>query len=581
MKQAFRLLISLSFGLLLLPLTSILGANLLHNDGLEKPFIKYGDYIDPLNRTWNLQVAEGWEKFIIPEGTYKNGSRLRFVSSADWAAGNGSPIVEKRDGQDAQVWWSSQIFDAGLYQQLSGLTIGEVYGFQAGTLQVFETTTSKTDGKMFRSVGLDPTGGTSPTSTNVIWSPEENLDVRWFYPGIGAQALSTTMTVFVRVRSPNMASTPNSNQVWIDDTFMDIAPTTTLTLTMFNQNQITATWQGEPREGFQLFAYEAQYRPVFTPTWIDLQIFDSNSKPADIPKATQATFQVEPNVEYVVRARTWHEQKGGDEHEVPGPWAEAMISGQKKGLIAGNVLDNRAVGFDGAIVAVIGASQTLTTTTDSMGYYSLSTEFGLVELTATSAGWATSQPITVTVATTDTIPLTLTLRPPDNIIQNGDFEGTLDGWQQTLTQPTFITQQQRSGNYSLILSTTAMLTQSGMVTAMYQPTLSFWYQFMQGEGIFTAEILAMDSLSVTTETQALQTTEIITMGNIFSTTTPSDWQYVSLPLSLTEIYTGEVAVHFSLNSSALTPTVLYLDEVSLGSVWVDQRQRLYLPMVVK
>ena len=184
-SKLFIVSVTLGITLLFIPLI-VRAANLLTNDMLELPFVSYDTYIDPLNRTWTLQVANGWEKFILAD-TYKSGQRLRFFTASDWAAFNGSPITEKRDGSNAQVWWSSEVFDTGIYQQVTGLTIGETYGFQAGTLQVFETTGSKTHNKMFRSVGIDPTGGTDPTSPNVVWSPEGKFGCGLVLPWRGGQ----------------------------------------------------------------------------------------------------------------------------------------------------------------------------------------------------------------------------------------------------------------------------------------------------------------------------------------------------------------------------------------------------------
>ena len=420
-----RSIILINLGLTITMLFSplvIFAVDLLQNDGLEPPFVKYGEWTAS-GHTFDLEVAHGWERFFFPEFTFDNGSKLRYFSASAVAFLYG--YTEKRDGVDAQLFWSTEPFDGGIYQQISGVTVGEYYGFQAGILQVYGNTTSRTNGKMFRSVGLDPYGGADPTSSNVIWGLEEGLDVDWFYPGVGAQAQATTMTVFVRVRSTDEAPPLEENSVWVDDTFFDVAPTTSLTLTVDSPTQVTVTWSGAPRPGFHLFAYEAQYRRSTESTWTNLQIFDSSTNP--VPTATSATFPIEPGVEYVARARTWHEQDGGDSHEVPGPWAEARV--RVGGLIRGNTLDNRGQPFGGVEVAVSGDATKLTTS-NSHGAFELDTGPGSFDLTATgNAGWTTPYPHKVTVPDpAATVPVTITLSPPDNVIQNGDFEDGLNGW---------------------------------------------------------------------------------------------------------------------------------------------------------
>ncbi len=254
-KQSLKLLLGcLGIAILWLPLT-VWAANLLQVDGMEAPFVKYGEWAGG-GITFDLEVAHDWEKFFVAAGTYDNGNKIRYMraSAVEFLFGS----VEKRDGADAQIWWSTKPFEAGIYQQVSGLTVDEYYGFQAGILQVFANTSSKTHNKMFRSVGIDPYGGVNPSSSNVIWSPEEGLDVDWFYPGVGVQAKSSTITVFIRVRSIDDAPQYEENSVWADDPFMDVAPTTTLDLTIDSPTQVTAVWNGAPRTGFHLFAYEAQ-----------------------------------------------------------------------------------------------------------------------------------------------------------------------------------------------------------------------------------------------------------------------------------------------------------------------------------
>ncbi len=563
-KQIFILFVYAGLLLLLWPL-SVWAANLLSNDMLEAPFVKYGDYTDPFNRHWDLKVAESWEKFIIAQ----DGDRLRFFSSCDWAAFNNSVFCEKTDGAEAQVIWSAKSFEAGIYQQVSGLTIGKNYGFQGGILQVWETTSSQTDGKMFRSVGIDPYGGIDPSSANVIWSPEEDQDVAWFWPGIGAQAKATTMTVFVRIRSPHdVVTSLTANQVWIDNTFMDEAPTTNLNLTVDSPTQVTATWSGTALSGFALFAYDAQYRKTTDSTWTDLQVFASNV-PAST--TTSKSFAVESGVEYIVRARTWHEQTPGNGHEVPGPWVEkSVIAG---GLVAGKVFDNQNNIMSGVTISLAGTPAT-NTSSDALGEYYLLTGVGTFNLTATNAnGWTSTQPISVTVPNLQTIiPLTLTLAPPDNIVNNGDFENGLTGWQLQGTTPT-TTSNRYNGAQSLSLSGTVTISQSDTISNSYQPTLAFWYKTEGSDGndTFRAEILGATSPG--------PIIAAVTPNNSFSTTTNSNWQFISLPFTSTAVYTGEVGLRFSLSNGGGSPMTVYVDNVSLGSA--QEISKVYLPLILQ
>lgn len=532
--------------------TLIYAANFVQNDGLEAPFDKYDTWTGS-GVTFDLEVAHNWEKFHIT-----GGDKLRYFRAS--ALHDYFGYTESRGG-DAQLYWSTSPFDAGIYQQISGLTIGEHYGFQAGILQVYGNTNSGIDGKMFRSVGVDPTGGTDPAAGTVMWGPEEGLNADWFYPGIGFTATSTTATVFIRVRAIDDAPTYEENAVWTDDTFLDITPTTALTLTATSPTQVNAVWSGSPRSGFTLWAYEAQYRRSSDSTWTNLQSF--NSRTATPPTGTSTNFTVTPNTEYVVRARTWHEQTSGDSHEVPGPWVEQTIT--VGGMVSGKILDNRGYAFAGATVAVNG-DPTTSTSSNGGGNYTLLTGAGDFELVATTpSGWATEQPIQVTVPDLATIvPLTLTLTPPDNTISNGDFETGPTGWTVQGDAPLSLTGGQYSGQASLWLTGSVTISQTGLISGSFEPGLSFWYKTGGDTGTFTAEISGNETLAAA-GTRSIPAAE--------------QWSHVWLPLNITGTYTGPIGARFSLTQTGGPISQVYLDAVTLGAS--RQISHVFLPLIIK
>ncbi len=528
-------------------------ANFIQNDGLEAPFDKYDTWTGS-GVTFDLEVAHDWEKFHIT-----GGDKLRYFRASAVAFLYG--YTEKRDGSDAQLYWSTSPFDAGIYQQVTGLTVGENYGFQAGILQVYGNTTSGIDGKMFRSVGVDPAGGTDPSATTVIWGPEEGLNADWFYPGIGFQATSTTATVFIRVRAIDNAPTYEENAVWTDDTFLDIAPTTTLALTADSPTQVSAIWSGSPRNGFNLWAYEAQYRKTTDSAWVNLQSF--NSRTTTPPTATSANFSATPNTEYIVRARTWHEQSSGDGHEVPGPWVEKIIT--VGGMVSGKILDNQGYSFAGATVAVDGDPAT-STSSDGSGNYTLLTgagDFGLV--TTTPSGWATEQPVQVTVPdAATTVPLTITLTPSDNVISNGDFENDLSDWMVQGDAPLSVTTGQYNGQASLCLTGSVTISQSRLISDSFEPGLSFWYKTEGDTENFTAKIIGNETLAV---------------AGTLSIPAANEWSHIWLPLNVMGTYTGPVVARFNLTQTGEPVSQVYLDSVSLGAS--RQISHVFLPLILK
>lgn len=596
-KRQFFSGLGIIFAILILSAGVIFAASFLTNADINGPFHTFlgtGTNKSCGGTTYVTEVANGWDGFEIIAT-----DRLRFFSASRWGQlaaclYGGSPFTESLDGE-AQAWVSARAFDTGIFQTVSGLTPGETYGFSAGIAPAFYTTnrTDPATGKMFRSVGVDPTGGTDPTAPSVLWSPEEPHAIfnngqkySWFFPSVGFTAQSSSATVFIRVRSiEDVTDGISINQVWVDKAFLDVAPTVSVNVTQLSDSLAQATWNGSPRTGFHLFAYEAQYKKATDSTWTDIQIFDvlDGTSP---PIATGSTFPITTGETYIVRARMWHEEDGGSNMEVAGPWVEAQLT--FGGILDGVVFNNTASTTAGATVAVSGA---LTQTTSGAGgAFNLHTGVGTFGITATTpTGWHTPSPVWVDVPDTGTGAITLSLRPPDNFISNGDFESTLTGWTHTLAAPSFDTTAPRAGSASLCLSESGALTATTIVTGMYRPTLSFWVR-AQGDGndSLTAEIIAPDPFTTTTPLVFKQNT--------------AGWQLASLPMTLQitptsgtgnfgggtgtfllpqpEIYSGDLGVRFTVTQNGGTPTTFCLDEVSTGRQWGGVN-KVFLPLILR
>ena len=122
---------------LLLPSLGLAAAlQLLVNPGLNDP----DSYVDT-GRNWSYdgvtydeKVASGWWYYYVPDGTYKgstNASKLHWMSSQQFKQAFGG-LDYYREGDAAQVIWSSYEFDAGIYQQVGGLSAGQDYAFEVG-----------------------------------------------------------------------------------------------------------------------------------------------------------------------------------------------------------------------------------------------------------------------------------------------------------------------------------------------------------------------------------------------------------------------------------------------------------------
>ena len=142
------------------------------------------------------QIPNGWNEFILSgEPTYMQDS------DTYW----GPPSL--------RIWSSGGTFKAGIYTQVQ-VTPGAGYraSIAWGAPNAPET--------FGRQLGIDPTGGTDPTSPNVIWGPmhwgpgrilnypppDVNIDVR-------ARAVNDTITVFFLVDHPNSTG---DNLIFVD-----------------------------------------------------------------------------------------------------------------------------------------------------------------------------------------------------------------------------------------------------------------------------------------------------------------------------------------------------------------------------
>lgn len=539
----------------LLPFTA-LATNLLTNNGLNDP------YTDISGRTWNSQnekIASGWQPFYIASGTYaasENAKKLHWMSSAQFGTTFGG-LDYHIEGDRAQNMWSSYEFDAGVYQQITGVTPGHAYGFDIAMVTYWRGPGySDSDGKMVKQVGLDPFGGTDPTSSNIVWSDIDANDKAWIYMDVAATAQADTITVFAKVQALENDSINHTDldMVYFEAAHVAPVPITTLNAPA-NGTTVNLSWSGSsPAPAWSLKGYEVQVRSYPGGSWTTLQTKGSSG--------TSRSFIGQVGHTYTFRARTWQKISESYENNIdmPGPWQEQTVT--LGAVVSGRVIDNEGHGVSNVTVAE--SSGSASTTTDGQGSYILGlTNSGTYTLTVSEiANWTAPPSGPISVQLNNTTYLTFTLRPPDDTIDNGDFDNDLTGWEADGSS-TWSTAEFYSSAASARLADTAVLSQTRFLSGSYQPVLSFWYKLTNSDSTdnFTAQILDADGVP----------------ANTFTTSTSEDWQHIALPLNRTEVYTGSVGVRFNLQSNAATA---YVDEVSLGASWGGPN-KVYLPVIFR
>jgi len=538
------------------PALAVAFVNFLTNPGLEtfnSPYDHYNGY--------ELRVAQNWTAF------HKGSVIPKYMTTHEWAAMSGGK-AEKLEGNNSQMYWETGAFEAGIYQQVS-VTAGTDYAAQAKILTIWKTSASDDDDKMLKQVGIDPNGGTDPNSPDIVWGLARGEDVQWESVRTSATAISSTITLFILVTNTEASPHPSlRNQVFVDAVVLTEAPSASATSPALSTDlSFTVNWSGTPAYSGDSLEYDVEYK-VDDGSWERWK-----GKTA----STSATFgptsptTVEYGHTYHFRARAWERYENWPAEiavKLPGVFAGGNgDTSTSVGGIYGYVRNNQADPIGGATVAISGT--TLSTTTDSSGYYGfpLPAE-GSYQVTASHSAYRSPPAIPVDVySTTTTLPLTFTLRPPDDVVFNGDFEDGLNGWTATGTTPAAVTSPLRSGDYSLAMNGNSGMTQARSLSGMHEPTLSFWYK------IATSETAGNDSFKA-----CLYQNDPSDCVATFAVTPTADvdWTHQWLALGLDEVYTGPLGISFDLQWNG-SGTIVYLDEVSLGR----GPYKIYLPLMVK
>jgi len=196
--------------------TAPTGTNLLANPSLEKPYNGNG-----VSSTQTAPVS--W---------------ILFASGTDVVSFPHIDPAQIHSGASAWNFHSSNIYNAGGYQQVTGIAVGSTLHatFYAQGYTCTDTVHSciGSDGLhhsnpgsgMYFKVGVDPTGGTNPASGQIVWSPNVTAFDSWGQPVTDAINCNTTVTFFMYVgETGNMFI----NSAYFDDASLVITATGTNT----------------------------------------------------------------------------------------------------------------------------------------------------------------------------------------------------------------------------------------------------------------------------------------------------------------------------------------------------------------
>jgi hypothetical protein len=104
-------------------------------------------------------------------------------------------------GRHSQVVTSQYYFDV-IFSQTVVAQPGKEYTFNGAIVSFYKGTSGeRADGKIFKTIGIDPTGGGDYQNSAVVWGERDGKDNEWRYPSVRAAAQSQAITVFIRLEN--------------------------------------------------------------------------------------------------------------------------------------------------------------------------------------------------------------------------------------------------------------------------------------------------------------------------------------------------------------------------------------------
>jgi len=202
-------------------------SSVLQNGSFEEyqPFVYKGD-----TKVWKEdQFPEEYGKYWALDILKVGDSRLHMMKSGTFGRFTkkyfGGGIDYHQHGASAQVVISRYMFDIVLRQTVQ-TEPGKSYTFKGGLVTFRHGTgTGRQDNIIFFNIGIDPTGGTDPHSTQVIWRGRDGTNNIWVGKPYGDKTLEvkTTaqtdkITVFIRIENTEEdAGSAHLNYTYLED----------------------------------------------------------------------------------------------------------------------------------------------------------------------------------------------------------------------------------------------------------------------------------------------------------------------------------------------------------------------------
>ena len=238
---------------------------------------------DPGNLTFNCQFDTF--DYLPPHGAVASGWTPFVEFAVQPPAFNSAGETPLAPAQEIFSAWLP--YTAGIYQQVQ-VTPGVAYVAAIGWAPYASSDDQgqRNQGQFIgRKVGIDPSGGTDPTSGEIVWSPEVWDELGGVFPQlrVSAMARGQAVTVFVRANNPQ---SHGNDKVWFDAVTLMVDPT-----------QPTATPTQVPPSPTPTSApptaTATPLPPTETPVPTETALATATAQPTDTPAPT-STAATEP-----------------------------------------------------------------------------------------------------------------------------------------------------------------------------------------------------------------------------------------------------------------------------------------------
>jgi len=182
------------------------GQNLLQNPGFEEPFLTVG--ADPA-----LHVASGWQPWHLPTPP---GESSAINARPEYKPAPPNRVRSGGAAQEYNTFFATHT--AGVYQRVP-VTPGTDLRFSV-FMYIWSSETfanpdvSDEPNTVIVNVGIDPSGGTDPTSPNILWSDDAEFYDEYRELSVTATSEGTAVTVFVRSAPKGFVGV---NNIYLDD----------------------------------------------------------------------------------------------------------------------------------------------------------------------------------------------------------------------------------------------------------------------------------------------------------------------------------------------------------------------------